>query len=497
MNERMELRDERMRLLTPLHPLPQLPRLPAQLLLPIAPRNHLHSLKRPRSPIKIAQHIASTGHDQSNIYPSMHIKMTGGNTLNISSYLREYARITLASIKTPRKFFEEIKSEGKGYLKPFAYMLISNVIYLAGSFLGFFILPGGSNVLAMSFSLFKGLFVFYIFLTILFMLIYFGSMHLAVRIVKGKGKFFQTFKVICYSYSPFNFIWVFILILITAVSLKSTAALLIALLMMLPIFAGMLYVFYILVVGISVTSEISGGRAFAALMIQLFIYSGTIFSLIFGAVLLYSFSENSYSKTDSTPYYIQNYEKYNTTVYAGSAPQIDGIVDEKDRWYEGESFHIERKKYYTITTKHDFENIYILVQWYAPPEWKDGIDIYFEQDGNSPDFNLKNGRTDNYYQGHFEYGPNSFRDAHYDSGYTVAETQNGNLKSGYKDGMWNLEWQIPLSSGDVHDIYINNYPTQIGFTIINRMGWDSWPPNSSPEKPETWGKMTVVNKKIR
>ncbi len=32
---------------SPLHPLPQPPRLPAQLLLPIAPRNQLYSLKRP------------------------------------------------------------------------------------------------------------------------------------------------------------------------------------------------------------------------------------------------------------------------------------------------------------------------------------------------------------------------------------------------------------------------------------------------------------------
>ncbi|MFA4936614.1 MAG: YIP1 family protein, partial [Candidatus Methanoperedens sp.] len=397
-------------------------------------------------------------------------------------------------MKSPRKFFEEIKSEGKGYLKPFSYMLIAYIIYIAGSFLGFFFLPVGSDVLAMSISLITGLAVFYIILTIVFMLIYFGSMHLAVRIVKGKGNFNQTFKVICYSYSPFNFVWIFVLIMIAAISLKSTAALLIALLMMLPLLAGMLYVFYILVVGISITSEISGGRAFAALMIQLIIYSVVIFSLIFGAVFLYSFSETpySYSSPRGVPdYYETPYKtepvRYNITVFAGSTPIIDGSKDDEDKWYEGEPIRAEaRGKSYTITTKHDFESIYILMQWNSSPEWRDDMHIYFEQDEEEPDHNWFNGRVDSYYQG---YGQNSLLDAH-GPGYVVSEEQNGNLKGGYKDGLWTLEWKIPLQSGDDYDIYIDKYPAQVGFSIIN---WGDgvargiWPPNADPYQLETWG----------
>ncbi|MFA4936612.1 MAG: YIP1 family protein, partial [Candidatus Methanoperedens sp.] len=316
-------------------------------------------------------------------------------------------------------------------------------------------------------------------------------MHLAVRLMKGKGSFNNTLKVICYSEAPLNFAWIFYVLMMFASDMEYFE---IAKLFVVLWIASNFYVYYIILAGISVTSGITMPRAFAALMVQLFMFAVIIAVFVSG---IYLYGTNTHSGSTSEPYNIKNYEKYNTTVYASSAPQIDGIVDEKDRWYEGESFHIEGKKYYTITTKHDFENIYILVQWYAPPEWKDDIAIYFEQDGSSPDFNLKNGRTDHYYQGHFKYGPNSFRDAHYDSGYTVSETQNGNLKGSYKDGVWNLEWQIPLSSGDVHDIYITNYPTQIGFTIINRMGWDSWPPNSLPEKPETWGDMTIVAEKTK
>lgn len=190
--------------------------------------------------------------------------------------------------------------------------------------------------------------------------------------------------------------------------------------------------------------------------------------------------------------------KYSTTVYSGSAPLIDGITDEKDNWDEGEKTYVSAGgKDYTFTTKHNFENIYILIEWEGTPEWNDRISLYFEQDGRVQDFNLGTGVADNYYQGVSSYGPESFRDAHFEDGYTVSETQNGNLKSGYADGIWKLEWQIPMSSGDQYDIDIKNYPTQVGFTIANDTGMirGIWPPDADIYEPRTWGNMTIVDKK--
>jgi len=102
-------------------------------------------------------------------------------------------------------------------------------------------------------------------------------------------------------------------------------------------------------------------------------------------------------------------------------------------------------------------DIYILIEWEGTPEWNDRISLYFEQDGRVQDFNLGTGVADNYYQGVSSYGPESFRDAHFEDGYTVSETQNGNLKSGYADGIW--------------------------------------PPDADIYEPRTWGNMTIVDKK--
>ena len=116
--------------------------------------------------------------------------------MKIISYPREYARITLAVIKTPRKFFEEIKNEGKGYLKPFAYMLISESVLLAGFLLGLLFRQGYLTPL-LSIDLYTSLTQWSI--------VYVALMQFALILVQGRGKLNQTFKVICYSFSPLNF----------------------------------------------------------------------------------------------------------------------------------------------------------------------------------------------------------------------------------------------------------------------------------------------------
>ncbi len=189
----------------------------------------------------------------------------------------------------------------------------------------------------------------------------------------------------------------------------------------------------------------------------------------------------------------------NITVYAGSPPYIDGITDVKDGWEEGEKITTRaRDKTYNITTKHDLESIFILIEWEGTPEWLDRMEIYFEQDDGEPDLNLSNGRVDNYYQGALKYGPDSFRDAHFNNkGYNVEETQNGKLKTGYNDGRWSEEWQLPLKSGDPFDICVDKYPAVLGFSIINsgNAKYGVFPVNAWFLRPESWGIMTIVDTK--
>ncbi len=428
--------------------------------------------------------------------------------MDLKSYPGEYARITRASIKNPGEFFEEIKGEGKGYFKPFAYMLVTSIIYNVGIFLGFLFYPEGISIfLSLGFVLTAVVLAVLLILSTLQMVFYIVLMHMAVRLVGGKGRFNNTFKVVCYSFSPFSFAWIFGLAMFAVISFKSLAAILISLPLILALSACTLYMYYIEVVGLSVTSEITRLRAFAAVLIQLFIYAfiAIILLIILIFFFIYAIPINSsysyapyntqgYERDGSNP---QDYEKYNITVYAGSAPQIDGMVDAKDAWHEGEQIHtVSAGEDYTITTKHDFNNTYILMQWRDLPEWNDAMHLYFEQDEGKPDFDLNNGIVDNYYQGYPSYGPESMRDAHYDSGYTVLEHQDGLVKAGYGNGTWTIEWQIPMRSADPYDIHIEKYPAQVGFSIAN---WGNgpavgvWPPNSAPYLPETWGNMLIVD----
>lgn len=425
----------------------------------------------------------------------------------IKFFLKEYRRITFATINTPGEFFEEIKSEDKSYLKPLTYMLGSNAVYIMGLFLGEFFY----------YSVFTELIVLYIILAVLFF-IYVALMHLAILMVGGKNKFNQTFKVICYSFSPMNFAWIFVLVLIAATSLWNFIGPPVALFPMLGLFASVLYIFYILVTGISVTSEIHRGRAFAALTIQLFIIIFIPIILTYAPALFHQYSTTTLPGYSSTPYptssVTSTYEKHSTPTpgkyriraYAGSPPQIDGIVDDDDKWHEGERFIAEEKERdYYITIKHDFENIYILMEWEGPFEENGNIVIHFEQDTNIQDFNLSNGRVDSYYQGFYRDGNFSIHDTHYDSGiYTDKERQDGYLKGGYKNGRWTLEWRIPMNSGDKYDIYINNYPTEVGFSITNTLivpvgnvSVSIFPPGADDYDPLTWANMVIIDNKLR
>ncbi len=267
---------------------------------------------------------------------------------------------------------------------------------------------------------------------------------------------------------------------------------------------GMNYVLALYLLGTQRTAfqyhiEMGGGRAGIKTPILLGIGFILVVIIISGTLLASSpgFQSGNIAKFSGNQNQISGkIEKYNITVYAGTTPNIDGTIKDGDAWYEGEQTSIEaRGKNYTIITKHDSENLYILMEWNGTPEWEDMMALYFEQDEGAPDLNLSNGRVDNYYQGHYKYGPESMSDAHYGSGYTVAEQHNGLLKAGYNAGTWVLEWQVPLRSGDTYDIYVDKYPAQLGFSIINwRDGAKGiWPPKADPYKALTWGNMVIVD----
>lgn len=451
--------------------------------------------------------------------------------MTIGNYLKEYAEITIESIKNPSKFFEMIKTDESGYLKPLFYTLISYAVYNIGLFLWFLFSPdmqkiGYADISYSIVILILTVIIFYTVITVLFFIFYIALMQLAVRMVGGKGKFKDTFKVICYSYSPLNFAWIFGLAMSIALSFfNEVTALLVSIPFMLALLASVIYIFYIEIVGLSITSEISRLRAFAAFVIQMFLYSAIAMILIFGFVLVYAFAADTQYNYSPDPYgvgntydsanpykpgidpYLPEPVSYSTKVYFGGTPDIDGITGASDSWHEGNQMNVEaRGKYYTIITKHDYENIYILMEWDGTPEWNDGMAIYFEQDNGGPDQNIDNGLVDCYYQGSSSYGPSSLNNAHYDQnelskfgpGYIVSGKFDGKVEGKYNDGRWKLEWQIPLNSGDPYDISVDEYPTELGFSIVNWEGGAKgiWPPDADPYLPETWGTMTIVDGKI-
>lgn len=335
-------------------------------------------------------------------------------------------------------------------------------------------------------------------------------MHLAIRLVKGKGSFNNTVKVICYSEAPLSFGWIFYVLMILTSDLEYPG---ISILSAAFWIASNFYVYYIILTGISVTSGITMPRAFAALMVQLFMFAVVIAVFVSGIYLYSTNTPSSYSPTPyptpfPTPAY-ENYtppnpEKYRITAYVGSPPQIDGAVTEEDKWHEGEQFIAKDKnRTYYITIKHDFEYIYILMKWENPFKQSGNIEVFFEQDNNKQDFDLNNGRVDGYFQGYYQDDNlviESFvvPDAHYEGDrYAGDEQQGGSLYGGYKNGKWILEWKIPMNSGDKYDIYINSYPTEVGFAITNTVAAPEgvFPPGADNHDPRTWGTMTIVDKR--
>lgn len=385
--------------------------------------------------------------------------------MDIRNYFNEYLRITRSCILTPDTFFSEIKDEEKRYLKPLAYGLISIGVNLIGCLLVYFFLSryefNEIDDIILVFSkvvLISGFFLIFILTPV-------------ARLFGGKRNFTQTFNVICYSVSVLNFSWIFVVLMLLITQLfrdTELIALLMFFLLALLLLDSFQYIIYLLIKGISITSEINKLRAFAAVIISFIIVIPLIFS---GLYILDELSRRPppYNPPKLPPDH--DTRSYNLTVYPGSPPVIDGMISDEDRWSDGANVQVNaRLKSYNITMKHDRENLYILMYWKGAPEWNDMISLCFEQDNGKADSNLNTGRVDWYYQSN-NGDPNKFNDGHYESGYRSDQHQDGSLKVGYdiNKSEWVQEWKIPMNSGDKDDIFIIKYPTVIGFSILNEI----------------------------
>ncbi|MBU4076188.1 MAG: YIP1 family protein [Euryarchaeota archaeon] len=423
--------------------------------------------------------------------------------MDIQNYFNEYLRITRSCIMTPDAFFREIKDEEKRWMKPLAYALISMGVNLIGYLLVYLFLEGYPFILVVPEAiLILGFFLIFVLTQI-------------ARLVGGKGNITQTFNVICYSVSVLNFSGIFFVFLILIPQLfRETGMIALAIFVFLALLLldSFQYLIYLLIKGISITSEINKLRALAAVIISFIIVITLIFSGLFIIDELSRTShpyippsQPSYNPGIDTPV-PQEYnsvsiepvqQRYNLTAYLGYAPVIDGMINGDDLWKEGMNVQTDVKGIsYTITTKHDREYLYILMHWKGPSVWNDHILLLLKQDNGVPDFNMNTGRIDMY---SLKYEPAIFEDWHFVSDFTSAEHQDGSAKVSYNNNIDEMviEWKIPLNSGDTYDISVNKYPARLGFSIINDRDGGIFPAQAHQYYPETWANLEIVDTKLR
>ncbi len=409
----------------------------------------------------------------------------------IKDYAKEYIRITLSSIKTPETFFRAIPDKEKDSAKPAVYLILSLAVGLLFNPLVLSQIYGPINSI-------NDLFIYFIILLILFIIIavilipsllYISLMHFVIRLVGGKVKIEDTFMVFCYSVSPLNFIW--ILNFLAPYYYVTWMSFLLFLLWI----GCILYMLYIMITGISVRSGITKPRAFAAAFVQ-----PLVITLVF-IFIIFIPSQTSYQPGIEQPVWQEvpyvsiepPQPRYNLTAYRGSAPVIDGVIIGDDRWKEGMNARIDvRGTSYIINTKHDRENLYVMMQWKGSPAWNDHILLLLKQDDGAPDMNMNTGRIDMY---SLKYEPAIFEDWHFVDDFTSAEHQDGSAKVSYNYNIREMaiEWKIPLNSGDNYDIYINKYPARLGFSIVNDRDGGIFPARAHQYDPATWADLEIVD----
>lgn len=325
-----------------------------------------------------------------------------------------------------------------------------------------------------------------------------------LKICGARGDFRETLHVFCYYtavsiiISPVFFISILLISAAYAAKMEGAVSTLLLVLGTLFVLIIVAYSLYVLFIGLSSVHEISIKRV-ALAIIGIPAGVAILFTVfILALVFISGFSSStggvppSYNLSGNLDQSSVEGIKSNITAPYGTAPVIDGYYTSGDKWDEAQPIVFTSQGVnYTVAAKHDGLMLYILLMWKSGPEWENSISIYFEQDENSHDHDLRTGLNDEKYNGAIIYGPSGFYDAHFEGG--VTETEDGMVRGNYKDGLWVQEWAVPLRSGDPKDISVNEFPATLGFAIIP---WDrngsTWPKYARAYQPASWGDLEIL-----
>ncbi len=201
------------------------------------------------------------------------------------------------------------------------------------------------------------------------------------------------------------------------------------------------------------------------------------------------------------------------TSYLGSAPILDGQISSLDNWNEAETSTISYERgNVKISSKHDYNYIYFLVQWDDDsPAWNDAINFYFEDDGITHDHSL-DGKYDYLFRNLIA-GCNVIAGGYWTQGANdwTPGGANFDVRCLHEKRMWTMEVRHVLSDslrGDkVFNIEVGK-TSLMGFAVVNweensmgGAGWRSWnwPTDQKagikygtvPNEPATWGDLKV------
>lgn len=336
------------------------------------------------------------------------------------------------------------------------------------------------------------------------LLLFAFATYLLIKAFGGKAVFKKTFSV--FSYASIIFLFFGLILFISRMLVSSKVFYLFLLIFILLYFV---YHTYIMVLGLSFYHKISMFKSFSAYILGFIVYALFMFFVILIIALtiglgFYSFSDFSVpSESGIIPTSINNIQPViddthpRITSYSGSPAVIDGIISDDDLWSEGYKIFIEYgNKNYELITKHNKENIYLLFTGTLDniESRSMGFAFYFEQDGNSHNHNLDNGITDNKYQ-----GVGGWADAYWSNGWRVDDDfqEDGELSYIREGDSFVLELSVPLT-GKENDIKIENYPSTIGFSIVD---WGQspakgiYPVGSSPYNTKNWADIELVSNK--
>ena len=170
-------------------------------------------------------------------------------------------------IKTPEKFFNSVKSE-KSIKPAFIFDAVITAVYVAASYI--ISLAVGGPLLSGAASGVTGVVINWAF-DILFTFVFAGYFHLFIRLLGGKGKYLDTYKVYAYASAVF-----LPLLAVMALLGLGTAGIVIGVLIGIAICIWGLYVY---LKGLSVLHKMSMLRAFGALCVASIVAAVILFVL--------------------------------------------------------------------------------------------------------------------------------------------------------------------------------------------------------------------------